>query len=101
MGNWFTMPRLASQHGAALDHTNDLVHWVMLVLFVGWSLFFLYVLWRFRAKRNPGGTPRGLPHPHLDLARGRRGAGRGDPADRLLDPALGRARSGLPRAAGG
>ena len=53
MGNWFTMPRLASQHGAALDHTNDIVHWVMLVLFVGWSLFFLYVLWRFRAKRNP------------------------------------------------
>src|SRR4029450_9885774 len=53
MGNGFTMPRLASQHGAALDHTNDLVHWVMLVLFVGWSLFFLYVLWRFRAKRHP------------------------------------------------
>ena len=53
MHNWFTMPRLASQHGAALDHTNDLVHWVMLVLFVGWSLFFLYVLWRFRAKRHP------------------------------------------------
>ena len=32
MGNWFTMPRLASQHGAALDHTNDIVHWLMLVL---------------------------------------------------------------------
>jgi cytochrome c oxidase subunit 2 len=60
MGNWFTMPRLASQHGAALDHTNDIVHWVMLVLFVGWSLFFLYVLWRFRAKRNPVADHKGV-----------------------------------------
>ena len=30
-----------------------LVHWLMLVLFVGWGSFFLYVLYRFRSRRNP------------------------------------------------
>ena len=38
MNNW--LPQLASQHGAALDRTNDLVHWLMLVLFIGWGSFF-------------------------------------------------------------
>jgi len=30
-----------------------LVHWLMLVLFVGWGAFFLYVLVRFRRGANP------------------------------------------------
>ena len=51
MSPW--LPHLASQHGAALDRTLDIVHLLMLVLFVGWSAFFLYVLVRFRRKRNP------------------------------------------------
>jgi cytochrome c oxidase subunit II len=29
------------------------VHWLMLVLFVGWGLFFLFVLFRFRRGANP------------------------------------------------
>lgn len=47
------MPVDASAHGAKLDELNAIVHWLMLVLFVGWSLYFIYVLWRFSAKRNP------------------------------------------------
>jgi cytochrome c oxidase subunit II len=58
MNNW--LPHLASQHGAALDRTNDLVHWLMLVLFVGWGSFFVYVLWRFRAKRHPVADAHGV-----------------------------------------
>ncbi len=30
-----------------------LVHWLMLVLFVGWGVFFLFVLFRFRKGANP------------------------------------------------
>ena len=30
-----------------------LVHWLMLVLFVGWGVFFVFVLFRFRSGRNP------------------------------------------------
>ena len=29
------------------------LHWLMLVLFVGWIIYFGYVLWRFNAARNP------------------------------------------------
>ena len=58
MNNW--LPQLASQHGAALDRTNDLVHWLMLVLFIGWGSFFAYVLWRFRAKRHPVADAHGV-----------------------------------------
>ncbi|HEY3052509.1 MAG TPA: hypothetical protein VGK04_03885 [Thermoanaerobaculia bacterium] len=47
------MPIDASSHGAALDRLNALVHWVMLILFVFWAAYFVYVLWRFNAKRNP------------------------------------------------
>jgi cytochrome c oxidase subunit 2 len=30
-----------------------LVHWLMLVMFVGWGLFFVFVLFRFRKGANP------------------------------------------------
>jgi len=47
------LPINASAHGPELDHMNALVHWLMLVLFVGWSLYFLFVLFLFRAGRHP------------------------------------------------
>lgn len=53
MTDWLGLPRVASAHGAALDHTLGLVHILMLVLFVGWGSFFLYVLFRFRRGANP------------------------------------------------
>lgn len=43
----------ASEHGAAVDNMMEIVHWFMLLLFVGWSVFLIYVLCRFRASRNP------------------------------------------------
>jgi cytochrome c oxidase subunit 2 len=47
------MPVAASTHAADIDHMMVLVHWLMLVLFVGWGAFFLFVLVRFRRKANP------------------------------------------------
>jgi cytochrome c oxidase subunit 2 len=47
------MPPDASTHGAELDNLSALVHWFMLVLFVGWGIFFIYCLIRFRRKANP------------------------------------------------
>lgn len=47
------MPIDASAHGPKLDSMNALVHWLMALLFVGWGLYFVYVLLRFRAGRNP------------------------------------------------
>lgn len=47
------LPELASVHGAEVDRLIVLVHYLMIVLFVGWTAYFLYSLWRFRAGRNP------------------------------------------------
>ena len=47
------MPPAAAEHAGRMDHMIDIVHWLMGALFVGWIAFFLYALYRFRAKRNP------------------------------------------------
>ena len=46
-------PVQASTHAAEVDHMTILVHWLMLVLFIGWGFFFLFVLFRFRKGANP------------------------------------------------
>ena len=46
-------PPRASAHAGEIDMMIDWVHVLMLVLFVGWLAFFLYTVFRFRAKRNP------------------------------------------------
>jgi cytochrome c oxidase subunit 2 len=46
-------PEQASAHAAQLDNLTALVHWLMIVLFVGWGIFFVYALIRFRKGRNP------------------------------------------------
>ena len=47
------IPAAASAHAAELDHLADLVHYLMFALAIGWSLYFIYVLFRFRASKNP------------------------------------------------
>ncbi len=43
----------ASQHGYTIDSMLEMLHWFMLVLFVGWGSFYAYTLWRFQQKKNP------------------------------------------------
>lgn len=45
-GLW--LPENISTHGAPIDQTIILLHWFMGILFVGWGLFFLYCLVRYR-----------------------------------------------------
>lgn len=53
MLNLLGLPVQASTHAAELDHLTVLVHWLMAVLFVGWGVFFIFVLFRFRKGANP------------------------------------------------
>ena len=53
MLNLLGMPLQASTHAGEIDHMTVLVHWLMLVLFVGWGAFFVFVLVRFRKGANP------------------------------------------------
>jgi cytochrome c oxidase subunit 2 len=43
----------ASLHGYAIDSMLEMLHWFMLVLFLGWGSFYFYTLWRFRASKHP------------------------------------------------
>ena len=47
------MPLQASTHATEIDQMTILVHWLMLVLFVGWGAYFLFVLVKFRKGANP------------------------------------------------
>jgi len=53
MSSLLGMPVQASQHAAEIDQMTILVHWLMLVLFVGWGAFYIFVLFRFRKGANP------------------------------------------------
>src|ERR1044071_4594159 len=46
-------PLIVSKHGEGLDALTWYIHALMFVLFVGWAIYFLYVLFRFRGSRNP------------------------------------------------
>lgn len=50
----------ASEHGYLVDHMLEVCHWFMAVLFVGWSIFFLYTIWRFHRSRNPRANYHGV-----------------------------------------
>src|SRR5260221_13138697 len=53
------MPIQASAHAAEIDQMTVLVHWLMAVLFVGWGVFFLFVIFRFRKGSNPRASSTG------------------------------------------
>jgi len=64
MKDWFAhnllgLPELASANGQAVDDLLVYLHWLMLALFVGWILYFGYVLWRFSASRHPQASHQG------------------------------------------
>ncbi len=52
MRNFLNLPPLASEHGQGVDNLLSYLHWLMVVLFVGWLIYFLFTLWRFNHKRN-------------------------------------------------
>jgi len=58
------MPEVASEHGPAIDNLIVLIHWLMAILFVGWSGFFGFILFRFRQGRNPRADYHGVKN-HL------------------------------------
>jgi len=50
------MPVQAAAHAAEIDQMTVLVHWLMAVLFVGWGIYFIFVLFRFRRGANPAAS---------------------------------------------
>lgn len=49
----FPLPPVASAHGHEIDILIYLIHILMFVLFIGWGIFFIYTLFRFRKGNSP------------------------------------------------
>lgn len=61
----------ASEHGSNVDHLLEFCHWFMTALFVGWSIFFAYTLFRFHKSRNPKAQYHGVQShasTHLEMS---------------------------------
>ncbi|MBK1831695.1 cytochrome c oxidase subunit II [Verrucomicrobiaceae bacterium R5-34] len=58
--DYFGLPENYSQHGEQVDQMNSVITWLMLVLFVGWSTFFVIALFKFWHKRNPKSSYAGV-----------------------------------------
>jgi cytochrome c oxidase subunit 2 len=65
MTEWFAnhilgMPELAAKSGEPVDALIVYVHYLMIALFIGWTIYFAYAIWRFRAARNPKADYQGV-----------------------------------------
>ncbi len=49
----FGLPINVSTHGGGVDQLISLIHWLMAALFIGWGIFFIITLIKFRASKNP------------------------------------------------
>lgn len=56
----FNLPLNASSHGHEVDMIIYLVHILMAVLFLGWSVYFIVVLFRFRKRKSPKANYTGI-----------------------------------------
>lgn len=60
INDFIFMHPIASKHGLIGNHMLAIVHWFMLILFVGWSIFLGVILWKFRRKKNPKANYHGI-----------------------------------------
>ncbi len=64
------MPENYSQHGGQVDHMIDVVHYFMLALGIGWTIFFFYCSFRFWHRRNARASYHGVKNhisSHLEI----------------------------------
>ena len=64
------IPENYAAHGGRVDHMIDVVHWLMIALFIGWTLFFLYTIFRYRSGANPKASYHGVRNhisSHLEI----------------------------------
>ena len=60
MANFLGLPILAAEGSKSVDVLNGWVHWLMLILFVGWGAFLIYTLIKFSNRNNPKADYNGI-----------------------------------------
>ncbi len=58
--HYLGLPINMSVDGPAIDEVIILTHWLMLVLFIGWGVFFIVSLVKFRSSKNPNADHEGV-----------------------------------------
>ncbi len=53
INHFLGIPEAVSAHGGKVDDFLELCHWFMLLLGIGWMIFFVYTIARFRKSKNP------------------------------------------------
>ena len=61
------LPIVASAHGHEVDKVIYLVHLLMLLLFIGWGVYFIVALFKLRRQKNPIANYEGV-HSHVSSA---------------------------------
>jgi cytochrome c oxidase subunit 2 len=65
------IPEVFSAHGDRVDHLIDVVHWFMIALGVGWGIFLLICLVKFRSSVHPKADYHGVRNhisSHIEIA---------------------------------
>ena len=60
MQEFLGLPLDASAHGPEIDNMMGMIHWLMFALFIGWGIFFVYTLIRFRRSRQKAANSVGV-----------------------------------------
>lgn len=60
METFWGMPSLASDHGGEVDRMLWLIHGLMFALLIGWGVFYIVALARFRRARHPKASYEGI-----------------------------------------
>ena len=53
ISKYLGLPINSASHGAMIDHMIGWVHWLMLILFIGWGLYLIITIFKFNSKSNP------------------------------------------------
>jgi len=60
LSNYMGLPSVGSSHGLEIDYMNGWVHWLMLILFIGWGAFLIFTIIKFRSGANPKADYHGI-----------------------------------------
>ena len=56
----FYLPPNYSEHGQLVDELIIYTHYLMFILFFGWAIYFIYVLFKFRSSKNKKANYKGV-----------------------------------------
>ena len=60
ISKYMGLPINSSSHGMMIDNMIGWVHWLMLVLFIGWGIYLIIAILKFNEKTNPKADYKGV-----------------------------------------